>query len=287
VNFFKMIFFLKKGLTKKEMTLIPRSFDLVGDILIFSELTEKSRKKRKQIGEEMIRRHKNVKVVCEKVKEYSGTFRTPTLKILAGEKRKETMYIEHGCRFKLNVEKAYFSPRLSTERKRIYQQVNKGESVLVMFSGVAPYVVVIAKNTAAKEVYGIEINPSAHKYAKENIKLNKLDVGAEKGKNGKVKLYLGDVRNVLPKINKKFDRIIMPLPKTAEEFLDVALKKIKKKGIVHFYDFQEKKDIPKVPKRIVVDGSKKAKKKIKILKMVKCGQYGPRKFRICVDFRIL
>jgi len=281
-----MIFFLKKGLTKKEIALIPRSFDVVGDILIFSEIPEKLRKKKKQVGEWMIKRHKNVNVVCEKIKEYSGTFRTPTLKILAGEKRKETIYIEHGCRFKLNVEKVYFSPRLSTERKRIYQQIKKGESVLIMFSGVAPYVVVIAKNSKAKEVYGIEINPTAHKYAKENVKLNKLDIGVGKGKNGKVKLYLGDVKKVLPKINKKFDRIVMPLPKTAEEFLDAALKKVKKKGIIHFYDFQEKKDIPKVSKDIVVDACKKAGRKISVVKVVKCGQYGPRKYRICVDFRI-
>lgn len=282
-----MVFFLKKGLTKKEMKLIPHSFDLVGDILIFSEFPDGLRKKKKQVGEWMIKRHKNVKVVCEKIKEYSGTFRTPTLRIIAGEKRKETIYTEHGCRFKLNVEKAYFSPRLSTERKRIYQQVKKGESILVMFSGVAPYVVVIAKNTSAKEIYGIEINPNAHKYAMQNIILNKLDVGEKKGKNGKVRLFLGDVKKTLPKINKKFDRIIMPLPKTAEEFLSVALGKIKKKGVIHFYDFEEQKDIPNVPKEIVSKACKKVDKKIKILDVVKCGQYGPRKYRICVDFRIL
>jgi hypothetical protein len=36
---------------------------------------------------------------------------------------------------------------LSTERKRISELVKPGEKVLVMFSGAAPYVCVIAKKT--------------------------------------------------------------------------------------------------------------------------------------------
>ena len=67
--------------------------------------------------------------------------------------------------------------------------------MLVMFSGCGIFPVNISKNTNAKEIYGIEINPTAHKYALENIKLNKLF---------NIKLFKGDVNKVLPKINKKF-----------------------------------------------------------------------------------
>ena len=45
----------------------------------------------------------------------------------------------------------------------------------------------------------------AHKYAIENVKLNKLE---------NVKLYLGDVKQVLPRIRKSFDRVLMPCPRT-------------------------------------------------------------------------
>ena len=141
-----------------------------------------------------------------------------------------------------------------------------------MFSGVAPYPCVIAKNSKAKEIYAVEINPKCHKYAQENIQLNKLD---------NIKLYKGDVRKILPKIKKRFDRIIMPLPKSAESFLDIAIKKLKPKGIIHFYEFQLEKDIPKA-------SIEKIKKhcKPKILKIIKCGQYSPRKYHVCVDFKI-
>ncbi len=267
-----------RGLTKKENLLVPRSFDVVGDILIFAEFPEELKKKENLVGEWFIEQNKHIKVVLKKVKKYSGKYRTPVLRVVAGERRKKTRYIEHGCRFDLNVESTYFSPRLSTERKRIYQQIKKGESVLVMFSGIAPYPIVISRNTCAKEIYGIEINLFAHKFAEENILLNKI-------KN--VKLYNGDVDVILPNIKKKFDRILMPLPKGAEAFLSVALSKIKKKGVIHLYDFLDKQDIPDLAIGKIKNACEKNNKKFKILEVVKCGQYSPGKYRICVDFRIL
>ncbi len=254
---------------------IPSSYDIVGDILII-EIPDKL-KNQKQIANKLLKLHKNVKTVVKKSGIHKGKYRLQKYTYLAGQRKKETEYKENKVRLKLNIEKLYFSPRLATERLRIAKQVKKGETVLVTFSGVAPYPLVIAKNAQPKKVYGIEINPAAHKYALENLKLNKVD---------NIKLFKGDVRKVLPKINKKFDRIAMPLPKGAEDYLDLALKSIKRNGIIHFYDFQEEKDIPQKSIEKIAQACKKQKKKFKILKVVKCGQYSPRKYRICVDFRI-
>ncbi len=263
---------LKGKLTEKQLSLVPKSFDIVGDILIFSDFPEELKKKEKIIGHEILKLMKNVKVVCKKTKIHSGVFRTKKVKIMAGEKRKTTEHKENNVRVRLNVETCYFSPRLSNERLRIAKLVKKGESVLVMFSGVAPYPIVLSKNTLAKEIYGIEINPFAHKFAEENAKLNKTD---------NVKLFLGDVKKVIPKLKKKFDRIVMPLPKSAEEFLDIALKVAKKGAIIHFYDFIFEENFDQA-----VDKIKKHCKKFKIIQIVKCGQYSPRKYRICVDFEV-
>nr|MBC8443961.1 methyltransferase domain-containing protein [Candidatus Woesearchaeota archaeon] len=142
----------------------------------------------------------------------------------------------------------------------------------------SPYPVIISRNSEAKEIFGVEINPFAHEYAEKNILLNKIE---------NVKLYNGDVTDILPKIKKKFDRILMPLPKGAEAFLGVALSKIKNKGTIHFYDFLDKQDIPNLAIEKIKKSCKEAKKNFKILDVVKCGQYSPGKYRICVDFRIL
>ena len=143
----------------------------------------------------------------------------------------------------------------------------------MMFDGISPYSCVISKNSKPKEVYGIELNPICNKFAQENIQLNKLN---------NIKLFQGDVKKVLPKIKKKFDRIIMPLPRNAESYLDIAIKFLKKSGIIHFYDFQLEQDINKKP----IEKIQKHIKKFKILNVVRCGQYAPRKYRICIDFKI-
>tara|TARA_B100000315_G_C14567191_1_gene583568 strand:- start:1064 stop:1897 length:834 start_codon:yes stop_codon:yes gene_type:complete len=268
---------LKNKLIKKELDIVPSSFDIVGSVIIFSDFPKELSKKEKIIGTAIIKNYKQIKSVFKKTKKYSGKFRTPKLKLLAGENNKETVHKENNTILKLNVEKVYFSSRLSEERKRIFKQVKNNESILVMFSGCSVYPLVIAKNTNAKGTYGIEINPIAHKYALENLKLNKIE--------NKIKLFLGDVKKILPKINKKFDRIIMPLPKGAENFLNLALSKIKKNGIIHFYAFSEEVKYNKIIE-IINNECKKRKKQCKILDIVKCGQFSPRVNRICVDFKV-
>mgnify|MGYP001298935729 CR=1 FL=1 len=267
---------LKNKLTNKELAMVPSSYDIVGGIIIFSDFPKELSKKEKTIGNEIIKNYNQIKSVYKKTRKYSGEYRTPKLKLLTGENNKETIYTENNTRLKLNVEKVYFSPRLSEERKRISNQVKNNESVLVMFSGCGVYPLTISKNTKVKNIMGIEINPTAHKYALENLKLNKT-------KN--IELIKGDVKNILPKINKKFDRIIMPLPKGAENFLDLAVSKIKKNGIIHLYSFSEENKYDEITK-IIKNKCKKKKKQCKILNIVKCGQFSPRVFRICVDIKI-
>ena len=180
---------------------------------------------------------------------------------------KETLHKENGISLKLNVEKCYFSARTSNERLRIAKLVKKNESVLVMFSGVAPFPLVISRNSKAREVYGIEINPIAHKYALENIRINKFS---------NIYLIKGDVKKELPKLKKKFDRIIMPLPKEAKNYLNLALKYLKNNGTIHLYLFSNENDFSKLKKEY----SKKFK-----VKLTKCGAYAPRIFRVCLDLK--
>lgn len=267
---------LIKKLTKKELKALITSYDVMGSIAII-EIPDELRKKEKLIAETLLSMHNNVKTVLKKAGIHKGKYRRQKLKVLAGKRTKVAEYKEHNALLRLDVENVYFSPRLSTERKRIFEQVKKGEEVLVMFSGCAPYPVVIAKNTKAKEVYGIELNPLGHKFAVENVKLNKL-------KN--VVVVKGDVRKVIPKLRKKFDRIIMPLPKDAESFLDSAFKASKKGTVIHLYCFTSEDLFGKLKSKIKAI-CKDFRKKCRIMRIVKCGHYSPRVYRVCVDFKIL
>jgi len=261
---------LKNELTKKQLSLIPSAYDVIGDIAIV-EIKKGLEKKERTIGEALLKLHKNLKVVAKKSGIHKGEFRLQKLKVIAGEKRKETTYKESGVKLKLDVEKVYFSQRLGSERLRITKKIVTGESILVMFSGCAPYPLVIAKNSGAKEIWGIEKNPVAHHYGLINVKLNRI---------GNVKLIKGDVKKIMPKIKNKFDRIIMPLPKSAEDFLEYALLAAKKGTIIHFYDFVNEKDFPSKS----IEKIKKKVENFNVLGSVKCGQYSPGKYRVCTDF---
>ncbi len=270
---------LKGAIPEKQLQLLPRAFDIVGDIAII-EVPEGLKMHERKIAKAVPQLQKNVKAVYKKVGGHLGELRIQKLKHLYGEKRTETLHRENNTTLKLDIAKVYFSPRQATERKRVYGQIRKPEAVLVMFSGVGPFTVSIAKNTPAKEIYGVELNKAAHKYALLNAKLNKVE--------GKVKLFCGDARKIVPKLRKKFDRIVMPLPKGAESFLGTAFAAAKKGAIVHFYDFENEEGIPdKAVEKVKVAAAAAAKRKIKILNVVKCGQLAVRAYRVCVDFRIV
>ncbi len=260
---------LRNRLSQEELRLVPKSFDIIGDISVL-EIPEELGDRKNIIGDALLETFKNIKVVLNKKTRIDTEYRTRELEIISGEKRKETIHREYGCLYKLNVETAYFSPRLGTERMRVTSQVKEDERILVMFAGVGPYAILISKKANPVGVYAIELNPNAFKYLEENIRLNNADVTAIKG----------DVREETGKLGK-FDRIVMPLPKDAGDFLNMALPALKKNGIIHFYDFSgsEKESMKKV-KGIC----KRLNYETEILNAVKCGSYSPEISRICVDF---
>jgi len=267
---------LKDKLTIPELQLLPKSQETVGDILIL-EIPAELQKKEKIIAEAYLRSNKHLQTVVKKDHIHAGEYRLRKVKILAGKKSKETIHSENGIKLKLHLEKTYFSARSAHERLRIAQLIKPGEEVLVVFSGAAPYPLVIAKNAPVRRVYGIEINPFAHQYAVENVALNNL--------REKITLHYGDVREIMPSLTQKFDRVIMPLPKTGEEFLYLALPKTKPGGMVHLYAFLNETEIKshatKIRKLCTT-----LKHPVKIIRAVKCGQFSPGVFRVCFDLKV-
>jgi tRNA G37 N-methylase Trm5 len=85
------------------------------------------------------------------------------------------------------------------------------------------------------------------------------------------------VKKVLPKLKIKFNRIVMPLPKTAESYLPLALKSLKKSGVIHLYSFAQEKEFREI--------KEKYKKKFKSVKISKAGNYSPRVYRISLDLK--
>ena len=226
-----------------EIEQVVTSFDLLGELAIV-EITEELERKRKEIGEAVMKVHKAVRTVAVKRGPMEGEFRIRKLEVIAGKKKTETNYKESGCVFLLDPAKVYFSPRLSFERERIAGLVGDKERVLVMFAGVGPFPIVIAKKNPGAIVSAIELNPVAFDYMVRNIRSNKVEES--------VSPVFGDVREAVPLLFEGWaDRILMPLPKGAEEFLDVALIAAKKGAVVHVYTFTRVGDEEKKAREIV------------------------------------
>ena len=137
--------------------------------------------------------------------------------------------------------------------------------------------IVIAKLAKPKVVVGIEINPKAVEYFRKNVKLNKVD---------NVIIYEGDVKEVLPKINEKFDRILMPAPHSAENFVYLIKNKIKVGGIVHYYTFASQNEEKVLPEKIK-EIFEKSGMVVEILNIKECGSFAPYVNRYVADVKII
>ncbi|MBI2110929.1 MAG: class I SAM-dependent methyltransferase family protein [Nitrosarchaeum sp.] len=217
---------LENILTSQESQELISSFDQIGDIIIV-RIPDSLLAKKKLIGETLLNEVKIAKSVFYQASAVEGDFRTRNLEILAGEDKTETEYKEFGCKFTVDVENAFFSPRLSTERERIANLVQDGETIVNMFAGVGMFSIMIAKKKKCT-VYSIDINPIAAKLCEKNIIANKLA--------GNVISINGDASQIIQEqLENKSDRTLMLLPERSDEFLKSAISATKSGGIIHYY----------------------------------------------------
>jgi tRNA (guanine37-N1)-methyltransferase len=222
---------LEDKLSPEELRLVYKSYDIIGDISIIL-FPEKLENRSTIIAEALMRLHKHLKAVWRQSGAVSGKFRLRDLEHVAGEKRTLTTYKEHGCVFRVDLLNCYFSPRLAYERMRIAQLVKPSEIIVNMFAGVGSFSIIIAKHSRAERVYSIDINPLAFKYMRENVLLNHV--------LNRVVPLSGDANTVIMKrLQNMADRVLMPLPEKAYEYLDSAVTTLEPKGgWIHYYGFE-------------------------------------------------
>jgi tRNA (guanine37-N1)-methyltransferase len=254
-----------------------KSFDVVGSkerAVAIVEIEEGEDEKK--VAEEIMKSNKSVRSVLKKTSERKGEFRTREHELIAGDENTEVIHKEYGYLIKLDPQKVYFSPRESTERQRIAEQVKPKEIVMLMFAGVGPFAVAISKKQPnVGKIIAVESNADAVEYMKENVRINKIA--------HLVTAVLGNVESVCGKYFGLCDRVIMPLPAESEKYLELAMKCLKKQGIIHFYCFGPEEDLYSNAVKLVEENAKKLKKKIEVLDKRKVSAYSPRKWKICID----
>ena len=268
---------LESVLSEKESEEIFSAFDQIGDIIIV-RIPDLLLGKKEIIGKTLLEQIKNANTVFCQSSPVEGDFRIRDLEFLAGENKTQTEYKEFGCRFLVDVEKVFFSPRLSTERNRIADLVEDEETVINMFGGIGMFSTMAAKKKKCT-VYNIDINPDAAKLCEKNISLNKLA--------GSIISLHGNATQIInEKLKGKGDRVLMLLPERSDEFLDSAISAAKKNGIIHYYSHihADKKNLaPKLSEKHFLEITP-VKSEILYSRIVRA--VGPRYYQTVVDARI-
>ncbi len=268
---------LENVLTEKESDELISAFDQIGEIIIV-RIPDSLLSKKKIIGKTLLDQVKIVRSVFYQASAVEGNFRTRDLEILAGEDNTETKYKEFGCKFRVDVKNAFFSPRLSTERERITNLVQDGEIVTNMFAGIGMFSIMAAKKKKCT-VYSLDINPVASKLCETNIKLNKLA--------GNVISINGDASEIVNnQLENKSARTLMLLPERSDEFLESAIKTTKNGGIIHYYSHihaDKKTDAGKLSEEHYLSVTS-VKSEILDSKIVRA--VGPRYYQTVVDVKI-
>ena len=273
---------LAKRLNSKELKRIYKSYDIVGDIAII-RVPEPQLHYSKLIAEAIMTIHREVKSVWRQSSSVSGDFRLRKLQHISGKKTTETYYREYGCVYKTDLKKAYFSPRLSYERMRIAGLIQKGETVVNMFAGVGCYSIAIAKHSAPMKVYSVDMNPFAFQYLRENVRLNRVETV--------VVPFQGDAKEVIEKqLQNVADRVLMPLPELAYDYLDYAQLAVKPtEGWIHYYSFEHAKkgeDPVKKAEKQMLEKLGRCDAGVQVISGRVVRTIGPRWFQVVLDVHI-
>ena len=269
---------LEEHLDSEELSLVPRAYDLIGDIAVL-EIPEELEPHSDLIGKVFHEVHKNFSTVLAKGSAISGTTRTREYRHLAGVDKTATIHTEYGCRIAVDLAKAYFSPRLLEEHNRIAQLVKDNEVIVDMFCGVGPFPIHIAKKHRA-HVIAIDINPDAIALLKESMTLNKLQ--------GTIEPVVEDARTFVSRSKDSIaDRVIMNHPSGAFDFIADACRILKPGGTLHYYDFIGGEDpehtIEQKAKKLI-ESSGRAVQETSLIRRVR--DSAPYEFQMVIDLII-
>jgi len=287
-----------------EKRIIPKSYDVIGDIAYLHSMPKEGDPH--TIGTAIMKKNKSIKVVVARQSNLVGTERAPGdegLTIIAGAQRSPliTSHTEFGIRCVVDLNHCFFSPRMGPERLRICQQVARGEDVLVCFAGVGMEAIQISGRTEASSVCAIELNEVAVQCARRGHRMLFKNKAVKcTGAGERLEIIQGDVLEVLPSMNRQFDRILAPRPKEGnldsdlgsgdggEQFLKVILRHLKDGGECHWYDFVADHEYPACDRTTALIGRlcNEQGMKMEVLHAAHVGSVAKRQIRLCLDFKV-
>eukprot|EP00750_Incisomonas_marina_P017584 INCI2250.1.p1 GENE.INCI2250.1~~INCI2250.1.p1 ORF type:complete len:516 (+),score=73.01 INCI2250.1:251-1798(+) len=194
---------------------VPVSFEAVGHVAHFN-LRKEQLPYKHLIGQVHLEKsNRQITTVLNKTGIIETVFRTFPLEVIAGDPSTLVEVSEGGARFRFDFATVYWNSRLQFEHKRLVDSFSPRDVVCDMMCGIGPFAVPAAMKGC--RVFANDLNPESHKYLLENIKLNKVTkriVPSNKCARHFMKGLMEDPEFTCT-------RVVMNLPDTAIEFLDV------------------------------------------------------------------
>ncbi len=266
---------LKRALGEDALHSVDTGYDHLGNIAVIDP-TGMTRAQEKILARHIIGSNRTITTVLAKGGPVEGIYRVRKVRYVFGKRTSIARYREHGCTYDFDVRKTFFSARLAYERARIAELAKQDKHVVVMFAGIGPFAIQIAKRNKSAKIVAIELNRYACRQMREEIRLNKTP---------NVVPVQGNVKKMRGKYDNFADRIVMPLPKTSTSFLDEACEMARNGCVVHLYSFINLDAL-----QLLIDGIKDHAKhnsySVKVLFTRTVRNYSAKEIEIVVDYKI-
>jgi tRNA (guanine37-N1)-methyltransferase len=226
-------------LPPEERALLPRSFDIVGDIVLVRIPPELSGAA-DAIGAALLRFVPGARVVGQDLGVH-GSARVRELRRLAGTGGFRTVHRENGLRFTVDLDRAYFSPRLAREHARVAALVGPRRRVLDLCCGIGPFARTIAARQPTAEITAVDLNPAA---------IELLDAELGPPRPGRIHAVCQDAGEFLAHA-PAFDHVVLNLPHEGRPLLPALHGHLRPGAIVHYYEVVERSEAAACAREIV------------------------------------
>jgi tRNA wybutosine-synthesizing protein 2 len=208
----------------------------------------------------------------------SGVYRQPTVEVIYGSSKTETIHSENGIRYKLDPQKIMFSSGNMKERVRMANISSHDETVVDLFAGIGYFSLPMAVYSRPKMIFSCEINPLSYQYLCDNIVLNQVsDI---------VEPLLGDNRLIAPK--DCADRVILGYLQNSKEFLPVAFECLKNKtGIMHYHETVPCELLPTLPLDHIQKAAERYHRSVELVHTQVIKSYAPTIDHVVLDVRVV
>ena len=235
------------SLDPEEAALLPSGYDVIGDIVLI-RLPPELEGRAPEIGEALRSFVPGTRIVGID-RGVEGPRRIRRIERIAGTGGWETRHTENRLSLDVDLERAYFSPRLAHEHEHVARGVRPGESVFDLCCGVGPFSLGIARDGRARRVVAVDSNPDALRLLRANAR--------RLGLEARIEAVEAPIEAFLPTAGRA-DRVIFNLPREGIKYVSQVASSVERGGTLHYYEMTERSSVTQRPdalRELAVSGS--------------------------------